>query len=249
MSRQENSSHLEDCQRALGLRFHDPELLRRALTHASTGEGVDGHNERLEFLGDAVLTLIITEYLFREHPSMNEGEMTEFKGAIVSGAELSFVGMRLGLEKWIRVGRGLSNERSIPRSIFANTYEAIVGALYLDSGFEACRRFALQSLREQIQRALHGGRNYKMLLQTFGQKNFNKVPSYTVIGRGGPAFARSFQVAASLQGVTYPPAWGKTIKEAEQWAAREALLAMEMEKEQREREAQEDGEKRDRADR
>lgn len=218
---------LERCQQALGLRFRNPQLLWRALTHASTGEGMDGHNERLEFLGDAVLTLIITEHLFSEHPNLTEGEMTELKGGIVSGSELAFVGTRLGLERWIRVGKGLAKERSIPRSILANTFEAVVGALYIDSGLEAVRRFALQVLRDQIARALGGARNFKMLLQNHGQKSFGEVPVYKVIGRGGPAFARSFQVRVVLHGVEYSPAWGKTKKEAEQWAAREALLAIE----------------------
>lgn len=224
---------LEECQQALGVRFRDAKLLLQALTHASTGEGTKGHNERLEFLGDAVLTLIITDYLYVNHPQLTEGDMTELKGAIVSGSELAMTGTKLGLEKWVQVGKGISKASSIPRSILANTFEAITGALYLDQGFEACRRFALTALQEQIGRALQGARNYKMMFQNYAQKTFGEVPIYKLLDRGGPAFARSFQVSAMLKGIEYPAAWGKSKKEAEQWAAREALLAIEAEAKQK----------------
>lgn len=215
---------LEDFQQSLGLSFRDPALLEQAMTHASAG---GTHNERLEFLGDAVLTLIVTEKLFHDRPDSREGELTEIKGHLVSGAELAAIGARLGLDRWLRVGRGLARSHSLPRSLLANALEALIGAIYLDSGLENAKRFALQVLNSPNSGASGSGKNFKMILQSYAQKKNGSVPSYRLIGRGGPSYSRAFEVCAVLGKEEFPSAWGKTKKEAEQWAAREALLAIE----------------------
>ncbi len=221
------SRDLSSLQNKLGIQFNNPELLRQALTHASTGEGLNGHNERLEFLGDAVLDLIIAEHLYTEHPERAEGDLTECKAMVVSRTELARAASQMSLEKWIIVGRGIKKGDSLPRSILSNTLEALIGAYYLDSGLEPTKKFTLQFLRISIDRALQEAVNFKMLLQNYTQKKWNEVPSYELVTRGGPSFSRSFLIQAVVHGEKYPPAWGKTKKEAEQWAAREALLQIE----------------------
>lgn len=218
--------------------FRDRDLLVLALTHASTGpgngaarEGAAGDNERLEFLGDAALDLVVAEELFRCVPRLSEGEMTERKAWVVSRATLARAARDLALEQRAHLGGGLERER-LSRSVLANLYEAVLGAVYLDGGLEAARTFVRASLGEELTRATTGGsrRTSKQALQEYCQGRWGAPPEYELLERRGSAHARAFLVAARTPETTFPSAWGRTRKEAESWAAYEALLVLEDER-------------------
>lgn len=206
--------------------FRDRALLDLALTHSSTNASAD--NERLEFLGDAALDLIVAEELFDRHADLTEGGLTELKSRLVARRTLAVAARELGLEDEARVGRGLSS-RTLSRSILANLYEAVLGAIYLDRGLPAARAFvlatlggALEHVREREERA-----NPKQQFQEHCQKLWGAPPLYRLLETRGEAHARAFLVCARADGQDYPPAWGRTRKEAERWAAYEALLVLE----------------------
>lgn len=208
--------------------FEDGALLERALTHAS----VDGaqNNQRLEFLGDAVLDLLVAEELYHLDDELPEGAMTELKASVVSRASLAEVGRSLGLAERARIGPGLRN-RALPPSVLANLYEAVVGAVYLDGGYAATRAFALATLVGPLKRARAGvgARNPKQAFQHLCQARWNAPPKYELLAQRGDDHARSFQKRAVVAGRAFPSAWGRTHKEAESWAAHEALLVLEAE--------------------
>jgi len=206
--------------------FEDPALFELALTHASTG--APENNERLEFLGDAVLDLIVAEELFRSRPDHAEGAMTELKAWIVSRAVLADAAHTLGLDGMARLGHGMRN-RALPRSVLANLYEAVLGAVYMDAGLEAARHFARETLERPLGRILaaDGAPNPKQTLQRHGQLMTGVPPNYAVLRERGHAHSKAFEVAAEIDGRRFPSAWGRTLKEAEKWAAHEALLVLE----------------------
>jgi ribonuclease-3 len=208
--------------------FRDPTLLALALTHASA----DGqrNNERLEFLGDAVLDLIVAEELFQHLPQRSEGELTELKATVVSRPTLASAAAELGLEERATIGQGM-RERALPRSVLANLYEAVLGAIYLDGGLEAARSFARASLAQPLARAHRPerGRNEKQVLQERVQLATGAPPTYVLLRERGHAHAKAFLISAEVGGRRFPAAWGRTRKEAERWAAHEALLVLEAE--------------------
>jgi ribonuclease-3 len=208
--------------------FRRPELLELALTHASTDE--EENNERLEFLGDAVLDLVVADELFHQLAGLSEGELTELKSSVVSRRSLAEAAHGLRLEERARVGGGM-RERSLPKSVLANLYEAVLGAVYLDAGYAAARDFALETLRPFLDRvrAKTALRNPKQGLQHLCQSRFGVLPQYVLLRQRGEAHARSFLMAAVIQERRFPSAWGRTRKEAERWAAHEALLVLEPE--------------------
>ncbi|MEL6429686.1 MAG: ribonuclease III [Planctomycetota bacterium] len=210
--------------------FSDPALAELALTHASAGisDGVGKRdNERLEFLGDTVLDLVIAEALFGDRARYPEGTLTEMKAQVVSRRALAGAAQRIGLPETARVGRGL-DRRALSRSVLANLYEALVGAIYLDAGLEAAREFVLDSLMPELAEARsRGGRALpKQAFQEVCQRTAGAPPSYEVQESRGDDNARAFLVRARVKGRSFPPAWGRTVKEAEHWAAFEALLAL-----------------------
>lgn len=205
--------------------FAQPELLELALTHSSVGVSRD--NERLEFLGDAALDLVVAEELYRHHGDLPEGELTELKADVVSRRTLADAARRLRLFEHARVGPGLS-QRTLPRSVLANLYEAVLGAIYLDGGIEAVRTFALTSLRGPLERvrSRKSTANPKQEMQQLSQKRWSSLPTYVVLDTRGVAHARAFLVACEAGDERFPSAWGRTRKEAESWAAHEALLVL-----------------------
>ena len=214
-------------------RFSDPDLAALALTHASSGTA-DGagrrHNERLEFLGDTVLDLLIAEALYGDPEGHPEGALTEMKAQVVSRQALALAAQRLGLADHARLGRGL-DRRALSRSILANLYEAMVGAVYLDAGLEPARRFVLETLSPELSAARdRGGRpKPKQRFQELCQQRFGSPPTYDLLRSRGDDNARAFLVAANAGGERHPSAWGRTVKEAEHWAAYEALLNLGLE--------------------
>lgn len=211
---------------SLPYEFRDPSLLELALTHASVG--AEANNERLEFLGDAVLDLVIAEELYRRHADLAEGVLTELKAWVVSRRTLAVAASRLGLEPHVRVGPGLQRV-ALPRSLMANVYESVLGAVYLDAGFELSRAFVLRTLHDELEGAQErtGVSNPKQSLQQLSQRVWGTPPEYVVLDERGRSHARAFLVAAQVGDERFPSAWGRTLKEAERWAAHEALLTLE----------------------
>jgi ribonuclease-3 len=206
--------------------FRDPALYELALTHSSV-EGTQD-NERLEFLGDAALDLVVAEELYATHPDLSEGPLTELKAAVVSRKALAEAARRLALEDAARVGRGLGR-RALSRAVLANLFEALLGAIYLDGGFAAARRFVLSSLADDLARVREDslGGVPKQRLQELCQRRWGEPPIYVVLEQRGKSHARAFLVAAEADGEQFPSAWGRTVKEAESRAAEEALLVLE----------------------
>ena len=202
--------------------FEDPSLLEEALTHASAGPR---HNERLEFLGDTVLDLIVAEALFTERADLPEGELTVRKSHVVSRPTLAEAADRLGLTPRLRVGKGL-RKVELSASVRAGLYEAVVGAVHRDAGLEAARSFVETSLAEALGRARAQAEVVvpKQRLQELAQRDGGAPPSYELLEESGEAHAPRFRVRAVVAGTPHPDAWGSTLKEAER---RAALLALE----------------------
>ena len=171
---------------------------------------------------------MIAEELFDRHADLAEGDLTELKSRLVSRRTLAVAARELGLEAQARVGRGLST-RTLSRSILANLYEAVLGAVYLDGGLPAARDFVLATLGDALNLVRERGdrENPKQEFQEHCQKLWGSPPQYRVLETRGEAHARAFLVSARADGHDYPSAWGRTRKEAERWAAYEALLVLE----------------------
>ncbi|MEN8151191.1 MAG: ribonuclease III, partial [Planctomycetota bacterium] len=218
------------CQEDIGYLFRREGLLRKALTHSSVKDDKHPSNERLEFLGDAILGMVISEYLFSMLPHNDEGDLTKVKSVVVSSQSLSRLGLELGLDKYLLIGKGIRLKKEIPRSLIANVVEAVIAAVYLDRGMEAARHFVLDHLHAYVEEVLadeHVEKNYKSLLQQCAQKELSGTPVYRVVGERGPDHSKSFRVAAVVNGREFPIGTGASKKEAEQEAAKIALLAIE----------------------
>jgi len=223
---------LDDLQERLGIRFHRRELLVQALTHRSLQPEMEGKhaNERLEFLGDAVLALITTEGLYRSHPDWPEGELTKMKAAIVSEGSLELLALEWQLGAEVRISRGEESSGGRKRrALLADTVEAVIGAYFLDHGYDACRDFVLREsalILQAIESQQHA-RDYKTLFHEAFQARYQIAPSYQVINETGPAHDRTFEVAIIFNGQVLGRGEGKSKKSAEQQAAAEALLVLE----------------------
>ena len=244
---------LRRLQRRAGVRFRDLALLNLALCHRSyaheagvpasgRGKPANGHgkpaaakrpgaanNEKLEFLGDAVLGLAISDELFNTSGQRTEGDLARVKSFVVSEEALYDWATRLDLSSYVLIGRGeeLTGGRT-KKAILADAMEAIIGAFYLDSGTAAAQEFVLRSLRPEIERVASNNhrQDFKTLLQQLAQKRFRSHPRYRVVKREGPDHDRTFWIAVQLGGQTYGPGSGKNKKAAEQQAAARAYSAL-----------------------
>ena len=216
---------LANCQSQLDYTFRNKELLRTALTHASAADTPIASNERMEFLGDAVLAYVICDYLYERLPNTLEGDMTKVKSSVVSRATCHKVCKRLGLDKFLILGRGLGCSNRIPDSIFANTLESFIAAVYLDGGMEEARKFILRVFLEEIDAMLldSDAHNHKSVLQHHCQKYLGHIPEYKILSIHGPEHRKTFNVQVVVGKRVFPSAWGVTKKEAEQRAAENAL--------------------------
>ncbi|HEX7901133.1 MAG TPA: ribonuclease III [Planctomycetota bacterium] len=222
---EESLRHLEGKLRHT---FKDPKIALQALTHSSAKDKDFPCNERLEFLGDAILGHIISEHLFQLFPDYEEGDLSTMKSIIVSAATLAEKAEELELEKLVILGRGLKEKRGLPKSILANAFEAVIAALYLDGGFEVTRAFVLGTLKVKVDEILKDEheKNYKSLLQDYAQRSRATIPNYKVMREEGPDHKKMFHVVVELAGAQYGPAWGANKKEAEQRAAKKALQSL-----------------------
>ena len=225
---QELSERLARCEAAIGHAFEDRSLLLEALTHSSGAVTRSASNERLEFLGDAILGAVVGEMLFHGFPHYLEGDLTRIRSIVVSRATCARIAASLRLDRWLIVGKGVRTSRELPGSLLAGVFESVVAAIYLDGGPEAARAFIERHMRPEIDRAATGeiGSNYKSLLQHLAQRDLRCTPTYQVVAARGPDHAKQFKVVAVLGKSRYHPAWGRNKKEAEQRAAHNALAEL-----------------------
>jgi ribonuclease-3 len=218
-------ARLRDCEARVGYRFRDIAILEQALTHSSIKTTDNPSNERLEFLGDSVLGLIMTEFLYNFFNEKDEGELTQIKSVVVSTAILARESTRLGVCDFYNVGKGVTRRRKLPVSLQANVFEALVAAIYKDGGLEEARRFVLRNLYHHVLSVAEDQheKNYKSLLQQWAQKELNSTPTYRVLAERGPDHLKHFEVVAVIGRQRYRSGVGRSKKEAEQVAARETL--------------------------
>ena len=220
---------LRACEAAIGYSFFDRNILKHSLTHSSIAPTRGQSNERLEFLGDAIMGAAVCEYLFETYPEYSEGELTRIKSSVVSRQTCAKMSNRLKLDRFILLGKGLAIHERIPSSVLAAVFEAIIAAIYLDGGWSVAKKFVMETLSDEVARvgkSTHG-QNYKSQFQQVAQKNFGETPVYRMLDEKGPDHAKCFQIAASIGSQIFPAAWGPSKKEAEQNAAQNALESIE----------------------
>ncbi len=219
---------LRQIEQILGHTFTNVDVAANAFTHSSAVDNRLESNERLEFLGDAILALVICQTLFEKFRNYPEGELTKMKSMLVSRGTCARVARRLGLPQFLKVGKGMVSHKAFPVSLAAGLLEAVIAAIYLDSGFEAARDFILQNfgaLVDQIdEEEAHG--NYKSLLQQYAQEQFNVAPAYVLLDEKGPDHNKCFESEVVIDQRHFPSAWGPNKKEAEQKAAYNALVEL-----------------------
>lgn len=217
-------------EEAAGVSFNDLDLLRQAFTHRSylnehRGEG-GGHNERLEFLGDAVLELVSTHFLYTKFPQHNEGDLTAYRAALVNATTCAEVATELGMNDYLLLSRGEAKDTGRARGVLlANAFEALIGAIYIDQGYDAARDFIhahlLPKIDEIIKKRLW--QDAKSTLQEKSQESQSVTPSYAVLEETGPDHDKQFIVGVYLSDKLIAKGTGKSKQEAEQSAARAAI--------------------------
>lgn len=221
----EQLSHLQKLERRIDFEFKDKILLRAALTHASGAHHRLASNERLEFLGDAILGAVVCEMLYHLYPQYLEGDLTKIKSIVVSRQTCAKISEALGMQEFLILGKGMTTHPSVPPSLLADVFESMIAAIYLDSGDGAVRAFLDRYIAPEIELAAAGelGGNYKSLLQQLAQREHGTTPTYQLLDEKGPDHSKCFKIAAQVGPNRYHPAWGRNKKEAEQRAARNAL--------------------------
>jgi ribonuclease-3 len=219
------SDLVQRAEQIVGYHFNDHQHLRVALTHASVADDRLNSNERMEFLGDAVLGFVVCERLFEMFPEHREGDLTKIKSAVVSRRVCAEISDQIGLTDLLVIGKGMSSRSDLPSSISAAVYESIVAAIYLDGGIEAARRFILDHMTTQIIDAEESSHqhNFKSVLQQYAQRTESDLPSYLLLDEKGPDHSKCFEVCVQIGGRRFASAWGASKKQAEQQAARIAL--------------------------
>ncbi len=220
----------KELQKNLGIKFKNVNLLKQAFVHRSyLNENPAfelGHNERLEYLGDAVLELVVTEYLFKNYPDLAEGEMTNLRAALVNSQMLSQVSDRLGFNNFLYLSKGETKEIGRGRQyILANTFEAFSGALYLDQSYKAAENFIYNNLIPELKNIIEKKlwRDHKSLFQEAAQERIGITPNYEVLEESGPDHAKKFVIGVYLGEELVAQGEGSSKNEAQQQAAENAL--------------------------
>lgn len=214
---------LDECQKKIGYRFRNPVLLRTALTHSTAASSMVDSNERMEFLGDAFLGLVVTDRIYHRFPDYLEGSLSIIKGEIVSRRSCTRIAKRLELEKHLILGKGF---RQIPDSILANLIEALIAAVYLDGGAQTAREFVERIFNDAFDEATRepDHSNFKAILQTELHRNHSGVQAqYVILDEQGPPHHKCFKVQVRIGERAFQAAWANNKKEAEQKAAENAL--------------------------
>jgi len=224
------SRRLDALQRRLGYEFQQPALLRQALVHRSylneNPEEPQESNERLEFLGDAILDAVVSRRLFDDYPGAGEGWLTEVRSRLVRNETLADLAQASDLGRWVVMGRGVEGQSGRERpAILGRTFEAVIGAVYLDGGMRAAQRFILRCLEPALAEIAVAGleRDPKSLLQQACQAQWHLTPRYEVVEERGPAHEREFRVAVRLRDDVLAVGEGRSKQAAEKAAAEAAL--------------------------
>ena len=209
------------------LPFRDLNLLREALTHASGANHRLVSNERMEFLGDAILGAIVCDMLFRKFPDYLEGDLTRIKSIVVSRRTCAKISEELGIDEFLYIGKGMGSHDQTPSSVLADVFESLIGAIYLDGGMEAAASFIVpHRAGDRRGREGQGGLNHKSHLQQVAQRQFGETPTYLLLDEKGPDHSKCFKISALIGRQRYAPAWGRNKKDAEQHAALNALCQL-----------------------
>ena len=221
---------LAEAERRLGHRFDDRGLLEQALRHASSADDRLQSNERLEFLGDAVLGIVVCRELYNRFPDLLEGELTKIKSNVVSRRVCAEIAEELGIGRLLQLGKGMDGRGEMPPSLLAAVLESVIGAMYEDAGFERTSKFILDLLETRIDHAAKLGhqQNFKSVLQQVFQRKGLGAPNYQVLDERGPDHAKCFKVSVAAAGRRFGGCWGPNKKQAEQQAALTALLDLEL---------------------
>lgn len=232
----EECNNLDALQSRLGYVFKDISFLKTALTHKSyVNEAPNKEeikdNERFEFLGDAVLGLVISDFLIKKFPDYSEGSLSKLKSFIVSESFLFEIAKELELGKYLMLGRGEENSGGRrKRSILADASEAVLASIYLDGGLESAYDFILQHMEEKMMKIAHNAYvpEYKTILQEYTQCEFGCVPTYKVVSEKGEDHSPEFEVSIFIENKLYGKGKGRSKRKAEQDAAYNALLNMDV---------------------
>jgi len=223
-------SKFESFEKKIGTEFKNKKLLVNAFVHRSflnenASLGIP-HNERLEFLGDAVLELVITDYLYKKYPNNTEGELTAYRSALVNAVTLSETAQENGMDEYMLLSRGESKDKGKARQyILANAFEAVIGAIYLDQGYIGAEKFISRTLYDKIEDIVSKKlwRDPKSLVQEKAQEVYGVTPSYEVISESGPDHDRKFVIGIFFDKEKIAEGRGKSKQEAETQSAKNAL--------------------------
>ena len=222
--------NFSDFEKKIGITFKNKDLLKQAFTHRSyinENAGTNfSHNERLEFLGDAVLELVVTDFLYKKYPNYTEGELTALRSALVNAITISSVASKIEMDDYLLLSKGESKDKGKARQyILANTFEALIGAIYMDQGYETADKFITKTLlpytNEIVSKKLW--RDAKSLVQEKAQEFVNVTPMYKVLSETGPDHDKHFVVGIYFGSNLIADGKGKAKQEAEQKAAENAL--------------------------
>ena len=226
------SESLAKLEKIIGVTFNEPEHLLTAITHRSYlnehREATQDHNERYEFLGDAILELVVTDFLFQKYPAKPEGELTAIRAALVNTVSLADVATKLNLSEFLLLSKGEERDTGRARQyILANMFESIIGAIYLDQGYDAARAFVGGELFDRTETivAKRLWQDAKSRFQELAQEHTSITPSYETLGQSGPDHDRVFTVGAFLGKEKVAEGKGRSKQEAEQQAAEQAIEA------------------------
>ena len=219
---------LRECERVLGYKFKDDSILIQAFTHASSSSMGGPNNERMEFLGDAIVGMVVCKYLYLRYTDQSEGHLTRRKSAIVSRSSLGRVARDLKLDKFFILGAGMTKRRHLPNSLFANVFEAVVAAIFIDGGIDAAEEVIIRLLTSEMDAAEQNRRytNHKSILQHHAQRHMQSTPVYRFVREEGPDHLKFFEVVVVIGDTEYESGWGRNKKEAEQRAAEETLKVL-----------------------
>lgn len=233
----ENMSKLKELEKETGYTFKDPGNLVLALTHSSYANEKKAaglkSNERLEFLGDSVLNIVTSDYIYRNYPELHEGEMTRTRAAVVCEASLMRCAERIRLGEYLFLGKGEENTGGRTRSsILSDAFEALIGAIYIDGGISAARRFILRYMEDIYQDIDRQNefRDYKTMFQEIIQKQSDQKIHYRILDESGPDHDKTFTAQVLVGNEPYGEGTGRSKKEAEQNAAKDAINNMQVKK-------------------
>ena len=219
---------LQQVEQIIGYEFSNRSFLSKAFTHSSSVDNRLLSNERLEFLGDAILSTVICQTLFERFAGYLEGDLTKVKSKLVSRRTCGRIARGLGLQKFVQVGKGMASSQALSSSVAASLLEAVIAAVYIDGGFEAARSFILRIYAPLLERAdaKESQGNFKSLLQQYAQRELNSTPVYKLLDEKGPDHDKCFESEVIIGDRCFASAWGTNKKEAEQKAAFNALAEL-----------------------